>query len=630
MKFKKVFTVIFVALIYINSFGVIMTFAAEQKDVTAYEFANALQQFASDNTSNIIDSIFPEPMNRLIVKTDSNEPLANTYGAIDTLEGFDGLHILQYETEEETEDAFAAFQEEDIKYVEFDYWINVDAESPKICNCTDNPPQKYGFCACSGAVGFCDCPDNTSENHLSWNSNAVNVDQAFDLIVNSKIECEPVTVAVLDTGLYAEHEYFDSGRIAVDENYCLEIDGVKYPSDIDFHYHGTHVAGTIYDNTMSNVSIAPYRIFGKSVSKLPYSVLNGAIKAIISNNNIDVISMSIGMDPYATESENLWLYETLSEAISKNIIVVVAAGNDSDDSNNYIPANFSEAIVVSSTKKGDVADTSYSNYGPGVDVGAPGTDIYSTIPPTAGKNDDVGNEVYISYMRTSGTSMATPLVAAAAATLKSIIPDITPSQAERLIKETAYVPDGWDTNYGTGIVNFYNMVKAVLEPEYSGAPTIKINSDNKFEIAVPAGTDSRIYYTLDGTVPTIDNHLIYNEPLSFRNKYSTKITAVCHENGKLIGEPIAYDMITYKTKTIFYKWTDNLSAKADTQKANWRSYNSDIVSVDSNGNITGISKGNTKVTCTLQTGERIIWKVNVKYSPLQAFLIMFFFGFLWI
>ncbi len=629
MNCKKIIAIISAVLICINLIGTVIALAAESKDMTAYEFANALQQFASDNTSNIIDSIFPTPMNRLIVKTYSNTPLSNTYGAVDILEGFDGLHILQYETEEETEIAFYAFQEENIKYVEYDYWIYIDAERPKVCNCEDNE-QKYGFCACSGTIGFCDCPDNTSENHLSWNSTAVNVDRAFELITNAKIECEPVTVAILDTGLYVEHEYFDSDRITLDKDYCLEIDGIKYPSSIDFHYHGTHVAGTVYDNTMINVSIVPYRIFGKSENKLPYSVFNGALKAVMSNNDldIDVISMSIGMDPYDSESENLLLYETLNEAINKNIVIVVAAGNDSDDSNNYIPASFNDAIVVSATKKDGTADKSYSNYGSGVDIGAPGTDIYSTIPLIAGKADGEGNEIYISYMRTSGTSMATPLVAAAAAMLKSIVPDITPSQAERLIKETAYVPEGWDYNYGAGIIDFYSLVKAVIDPEGGETPEIKLNSDDKFEIRQFALSNST-YYTLDGTEPTPENGFVYSSPLDLSNKAVPYIKAASYRNGEQIGETAVYKMYRYETIKINYKETEHPISSDYTKKISWKSSDPDIATVDSEGNIKGVGVGEAQITAKLSSGKRIVYDVQVEYSWLQWFIMVFLCGFLW-
>ena len=204
------------------------------------------------------------------------------------------------------------------------------------------------------------------------------------------------------------------------------------------------------------------------------------------------------------------------------------------------------------------------------------------------------------------------------------------NRQKKIIKETAYVPDGWNTNYGTGIVNFYNMVKAVLEPEASCQPVeIKANK-GKIEIVAPEGTDARIYYTIDGSVPTIDNHIKYTEPLSFRNNYVKKIIAVCHENGKLIGEPVSYNMINHKDKTIFYKWTKTLPSNEDSGKATWYSRNSEIASVDENGKITGVSPGNTDIICTYPTGERVTWNIKVQYSPVQLFFIICFFGFLWI
>lgn len=108
------------------------------------------------------------------------------------------------------------------------------------------------------------------------------------------------------------------------------------------------------------------------------------------------------------------------------------------------------------------------------------------------------------------------------------------------------------------------------------------------------------------------------------------VKAVCHENGKLISEPVVYDLVTYNDKTVFCKWSGTLTTDMDTTNAKWHSNNPSIVSVDSEGNIKGVSKGNTRITCSLPSGERIIWRVNVKYSPLQAFFVMFFFGFLWI
>ena len=233
--------------------------------------------------------------------------------------------------------------------------------------------------------------------------------------------------------------------------------------------------------------------------------------------------------------------------------------------------------------------------------------------------------------------MAAPLVSAAAALIKSIDPDITPAEVEKIIKETAYIPDNWEQycgnkNYGSGIVNFYNIAKYMIfeDERESQMPEIKLTSDNKFEISVPNGTNARIYYTLDGSLPTIDNHRTYTKPLALKCSNASKITAVCHENGKLVGEPVSYDMITYKTKNIFCKYSYELEVDEDTENVCWSSNNSDIVQVDNEGNITANSAGKARITCRLKTGERIVWKVTVRYTPLQAFFVLFFFGFLWI
>ncbi len=219
--------------------------------------------------------------------------------------------------------------------------------------------------------------------------------------------------------------------------------------------------------------------------------------------------------------------------------------------------------------------------------------------------------------------------------IKSIDPDITPAEVERIIKETAFVPDDWEEscggkNYGTGIVNFYNIARAMLGEGESQSPEIKITSDNKFEISVPDGTDARIYYTFGESLTTIDNHLTYTKPLALKCSNASKITAVCHENGKLIGEPVSYDMITYKTKNVFCKYSYELELDADTENACWSSNNPNIVQLDNEGNITANSAGKAKITCRLPTGERVIWSVNVRYTPLQAFFVLFFFGFLWL
>lgn len=644
MKTKRIIAVFVALLVCIKSFP-ITVFAENSNETAGAEFYAGMQNFIKEYTSDAItgNDISNQPLNRLIVKTDSNEPLEETNGAYDVYEGYDSLHILQYISSNDADNAYADFCDSDVEYVEYDAWITIgnvandnwscycsnNIEGIKLCDCPENPEPEESFCA---------CPDPTSGDHLSWNSVAVGVDEAFALIKETESDCKPVTVAILDTGLYAEHDYFDSSRIVLDKNYKL-YESDQYPSDVDWHYHGTHVAGIIYDNTMSNVQICPYRIFTDSVMILPYTTLLSALNSAIENK-VDVISMSIikYVDEEAAQKNKASLYETLDKAINQNIVVVSAAGNENDnvikitDSEiiEGLPASYEKGITVSATNRENKPDTEYTNYGDCVDIAAPGTDIYSTVPWVMGITDLEQTVSESLYMRDSGTSMATPLVAAAAATLKSINPDLTPQEIERIIKETAYVPEDWeencgDKNYGTGIVNFYNMVKQ----EVSAQPTIKLNKDNKFEIIAPEGTDARLYYTLDGSEPTLDNHILYTEPFEADSENVDKIKAVCHENGKLISETVTQKMKHNVSLTVNYKQTKGLVSDDYTGKVYWHSNNPEIASVDENGNVTGVSVGQTYIYAAFASGKEIRYLVTVEYAWWQEILIYFCLGFIW-
>lgn len=619
----------------VNSFLIYSSATEPKMDV--YEYNKLIRKLTdayvpNDFVSN--EEMTEYPLNRLIVKTNSNEPLKNDYGAADKIEGYNYLHILQYETEEETDAAYEKLSQDDIVYVEKDYWITI-IDSLKACYCEGGESGKY-FCNCTGYV-FCTCKDpDATQNHFSWNSSAVQVDEAFQLINEHGISCKTIKVAVLDTGVYAAHKEFskkgeDKNRIKTDPEYTYIKNSTIYPSDKDDYYHGTHVAGIIHNNTMENVEIYSYRMSGETLSSLSCAELTGAIDAAVAKG-VDVINMSLRRSDFFITNQMKTLEWSINTAINNNVVLVSGAGNEKNDATIYIPARYDEVITVSATTRENKPDKSYSSYGECVDISAPGTDIMSTSPRN--EKNDVIEESNEMMMRVSGTSMATPLVSAAAAMIKSIDPDITPAEVKQIIKDNAYVPDDWEEscdgkNYGTGIVNFYNIAKAMIG-ETSVTPTIRINSDNKFEITALEDADTEIFYTLDGTFPTLENHLTYTGPLNLRAKNVTTINAAYYKNEKFIGRMAVYDLVTYNEKSVFYKWSSTLTTDADTSNAKWHSNNPNIASVDSDGNIKGVSKGNTRITCSLPTGERIIWRVNVKYSPLQAFFVMFFFGFLWI
>lgn len=554
--------------------------------------------------------------NRLIVKTETNDPLKDYYGVWGKVEGYDGMHILQYANGEKAEYAYKQLSKDEIEYVEYDFYIQIED--------SELDGQATGVSVLS------------ANNHLSWNSDAVDVDEAIGYIESQEKECNDVTVAIVDSGIYADHNYFNKSNRIIDSEYIYEAweqdDDlnyilVKYSSMEDGLFHGTHIAGTVFDNTMENVKIMPFR--ATNSGSVLYSDLIFAFKATMDKKpniiNISTYKLPYNDEDHLESEEDQWitLYNLITQAINENITIVVCAGNKKWEASRYYPACHPDVITVASSDENNRPDYERSNKGAVVDVAAPGTNIRSTSPrPKEYKPENPISE----YLTDSGTSYAAALVSAAAATLKSIHPEYTPADIQRIIKETAYVPDGWDTDYGVGIVNFLNMVKAeVTEVK----PTIALKN-GKIEITAPEGSDSRIYYTLDGTVPTIDNPLTYTSPLDIGGMNVSTITAVCHENGKLIGEPVTFGTsLRGADINLHYKYSANPMPKETSLKADWRSSNPNVASVDCKGNITGVSPGTTYVYAIRADGMKMTYKVTVDYALWQEILIKLFFGFLW-
>ncbi|RCX30186.1 S8 family serine peptidase [Thioalbus denitrificans] len=240
-------------------------------------------------------------------------------------------------------------------------------------------------------------------------------------------------VAVLDTGIDRQHPDLN----VVGGANCLNSTGGGPPwkrsyfcddtrDGDDDHYHGTHVAGTIgaLDNGIGVVGVAPgARLWAVKVLDAQGSgSLAGIIAGIdwvAARGGIEVINMSLGGSGSSTAMDN-----AIRNAVDGGVTVVVAAGNEDDDAANHTPANSPDAITVSAladfdgaaggygapTCRPDQDDTlaDFSNWGATVDIAAPGVCIRSTYPLERG-----------GYGTISGTSMASPHVAGAAALLAS-------------------------------------------------------------------------------------------------------------------------------------------------------------------------------------------------------------------
>lgn len=273
-------------------------------------------------------------------------------------------------------------------------------------------------------------PKKSSMYHLPL----LNIDKALKLAGN-----HPVTVAVIDTGIDKSHPELKS-QILPPFNAANPAAGQV------LDLHGTHVAGIIgakMNNGIGghgvspNAKILPIDVFNGDWGASDYVIAEGIMHAI--NKGADVINMSLG--GYFDSSI---LEEAVKKAIDAGITVVAAAGNEATDDYS-VPASYDGVISVGSVDQHKKLALD-SNYGPSVNLVAPGVDVYSTIfDPLKGS----------SFMSASGTSMASPVVAGVVALIKSKYPHLKPYEVQALLEMTAtdLGEKGYDHTFGHGLVN---------------------------------------------------------------------------------------------------------------------------------------------------------------------------------
>lgn len=245
---------------------------------------------------------------------------------------------------------------------------------------------------------------NDPEYSKQWNFRNINIEKAWD-----ETKGEGITVAVIDTGVSKVPDL----KLT---KFAKGYDFVNDKEDAsDDNGHGTHVAGTIAQSTNNGYGVAG---IAYQASIMPLKVLSGGGGGTIADiaesikfaadNGADVINMSLGGGGASTMME-----EAIKYAHSKGVTIIAAAGNEGNNSSSY-PARYPDVVSVSATDAaGDKA--SYSNFGAGVDISAPGGSetgkiIQNTVNPSTGESVFVGFQ---------GTSMAAPHVAGVAALIRA-------------------------------------------------------------------------------------------------------------------------------------------------------------------------------------------------------------------
>ncbi|MBQ9015861.1 MAG: S8 family serine peptidase [Firmicutes bacterium] len=277
-------------------------------------------------------------------------------------------------------------------------------------------------------------------------------------------------IAVMDTGLAGfntqsrRHEDLDFSRIP----YGLRAG--SFSSIEDYNGHGTFVIGEILatmenhrgiSGMMPKAQIVPVKVLNNSGMGDLKSIVS-ALNKLTKKHNVDVVNMSFSAAYYSASFD-----KACRKAARKGMILVAAAGNNGDPSFRY-PAAYDSVIGVSAVKSNG-AKWSYSEYNDSVDVAAPGVGV-------------AGLSIYSpkTYEQQSGTSMAAPVISAAAAMVKSIDPSVKHNQFVNILAKTSkdQGKKGYDVHYGLGVVNFakaYSYVKA----NKGRIPAVKVKKSQK-------------------------------------------------------------------------------------------------------------------------------------------------------
>ncbi|GAA1554993.1 hypothetical protein GCM10009827_089760 [Dactylosporangium maewongense] len=357
-----------------------------------------------------------------------------------------------------------------------------------------------------------------------------------------------VTAYVIDTGLYKEHDEF-GGRASWGRNFVdravrkiantpantPEHDAPDNASDCDGH--GTHVAGTLGGTTYGvakQVKIVAVRVLDCYGYGFNSEVLNGVEWVTANAVKPAVVNMSIGASGIVATQD-----EAVARSIASGLTYAVAAGNGDDEGNplnacNYSPSRVPAALTVGGSfvysGNGREYPIVWSNYGPCVDIFAPGYDITSAWIYAPSSTNTIG-----------GTSMASPHVAGAAALILQAHPDYTPSQVRQALIQSA-------TN---GALDMYGNY-----PPYAASSTanrlLYIRQNDPPRIASkPVGINNQRFGTTEVYGRTTDNKIVY------AYRAGSEWSDWSDLGGDTQGDPAVLYNPTYGTTEVYARLANN-------------------------------------------------------------------------
>ncbi len=488
----------------------------------------------------------------LIVKTDEVINF-NDYGVIDSSYIDDEIVTLHFDSIDKAIDCYEQLKDKEyIEFVEPDMYIGISEDN------------------------IIEGREEENNTYNSWGIEYLAIDK-YSKYIKEENKNNIITIAVIDSGIDYNHPIFKDKLLTTGYDFVNNDDD---PYDDDFQGHGTHVAGIIADATrnISNIKIMPLKALN-SIGRGTISSVGNSIKYAI-DSGVDIINLSLG---FITGVHSKLIEEMIVEAVEAGVTVVNAAGNYNANTINSCPSHIDQAIIVSSIDNNN--NKAYtSNYGPNIDVAAPGVGIYSAAPGG-------------SYVYKNGTSMAAPHISVIAAMLKLNNPDLKPVEIENFIKE--YSIDigekGVDWFFGSGVPNMaLALPKVSLENILIDKDEITLEIGEKYKLNL-------VYYPKD----YINDSEVLWESLALPKVSLENILIDKDEITLEIGEKYKLNLVYYPKDYI------------NDSEVLWESSNNEVATVD-NGEVMAVKEGESIITATI-LDKTASCKVIVKNNEVNLY-----------